>query len=57
MVGSNPAGTIVLKNGFGELEFDSKDGQQLPAGVDPMKNITMVTVLDSRGSMVLSANL
>ena len=51
------AGSIVVQAGFGELELDNKEGAILPPGLDPVTSITMVTVSDSRGNVVLEGRL
>lgn len=48
------AGTITIALGAGELDLTNANGQTLPAGVDPVCNITTVEVKDGTGTLVLS---
>lgn len=51
-----PAGTITLALGEGELELNNNNGKVLPAGVDPVCSITDVQVVDTAGTVVLQGS-
>ena len=55
-VGGNPAGTITISLGAGELDLNNNNGATLPTGVDPVCNIGRVEVRNGTGGVVLSGN-
>jgi hypothetical protein len=51
-----PAGTITIAFGEGELELNNNNGKVLPVGVDPVCSISSVAVLDSTGATILQGS-
>jgi hypothetical protein len=56
-VNNQLAGTLTISLGDGELELDSGDGANLPAGVTPVCGISTVDVKDSNGTIILHGTL
>lgn len=52
-----PAGTITIALGAGELDLNNNNGNTLPAGVNPVCSIDSVDVIDGTGTAVLQGNL
>lgn len=48
-----PAGMITITLGSGELDLNNHDGAILPAGLDPICNISSVLVTDGAGNPVI----
>ncbi|MBI3668796.1 MAG: hypothetical protein HY237_03310 [Acidobacteria bacterium] len=51
-----PAGTITIVLGVGELDINNNNGNTLPAGVDPVCSIKSVEVKDGSGTLILSGS-
>ena len=50
------AGTITIQLGSGELDLNTKDGDKLPPGVNPVCSISSVSVSTSSGVAVLQGS-
>src|SRR5262245_40276019 len=51
-----PAGTLTIVRGGGTFEISNSNGNELPAGVEPVCSITTVEVKDTSGNVVLSGS-
>lgn len=52
-VNGMPAGMITITLGSGELDINNHDGAILPAGLDPVCNISSVLVTDGAANPVI----
>lgn len=51
-----PAGTVTIVAGDGQLELSNDNGKTLPAAVNPVCSVGTVLVIDGQGLAVLSGS-
>lgn len=56
LANGEPAGTITLADGGGDLHVTNLDGI-LPSGITPLADLSSVEVIDGRGTVLLVGHL